>query len=490
MIKNSFNQIKRLFLATFLSFALLITLTPPASAATGQYIFPVIGKSSYSNDFTAPRSNGRHNAIDIIANKHQPIVAAASGTITYVAYPQPSWGFMVSIKSASNYEYDYIHMNNDNPGTDDGRGGAMHAYAPDIEQGKQVVRGQLLGWVGDSGNAESTVSHLHFEVRDSKGQPYNPYSKLGWAQRISDPVADYPAANGEFLPFGKFSNNNANLAYEDINNDGVKDMIVGAGYGSKPWVKIFSGIDNSKLLDFYPMSGKGNRGADVATGDFDGDGLKELLVGSQTFYGGKVAVFKYTGQNTVELVGKHTVYGGSVSDVRVAAGDIDGDGRDDIIAGAGPGGGPRITVLGIDGEVKKSFYPFSSNFRGGAEVTAGNVAGDGKDEIISAPFTNGSSYVRVHDDQLDKIKEFRTYASSYNNGVRLSSANIDVSSSYDEIATMPNNHYAMFKYFDVSGDRKKLVYPYEKWWEGTFDVAATNGDYKVIAGGNRRTSIR
>lgn len=473
---------------TFLSLAPL----PRASAATSQYIFPVLGSSDYTNDFNAGRFNGRHNAIDIIANKRQPIVSATDGVITYVAIPpHTTAGYFLNIRSDSGYTYSYLHMNNDNTGTDDGKGGPMQAFAPDIERGRRVVRGQLLGWVGDSGNAESTVSHLHFEVTNASDQPYNPYYKLNDAQRIQSPVA-YPQASDEILPFGRTSKTNANLAYDDLDRDGVNDYIVGAGYGSPPWVKVFSGRTKAKLLDFYPMSGKGNRGADVATGDVDGDGVREIIVGAKTMYGGKVAAYKMTGGKAVE-VGKQTVYGGTVSDVRVSAGDIDGDRKDEVYAGAGPGGGPRVKILDIvSGQEKRSFYPFRSDFRGGVDVSAGNMSGDAKDEIISVPFLNGSSLVRVHTADVQLLRTFTTYGrteTDYKNGVRISAGNID-RSGYDELVTMPNDYLGALKVFNNIGQQRTAVYPYEDWWVGRFDAAASSGDYAVIAGYNRRTSVR
>ncbi len=130
-------------------------------------IFPVIGSAYFSNDFNAARSGGPHHATDIFAAKLSPIVTPVNGTVYYVISPQASWGYSVGIRDSGGFEYNFLHMNNDNPGTDDGAGGEMHAYAPDMKVGNRVEKGQLLGYVGDSGNAENTPSHLHFEIYDS-----------------------------------------------------------------------------------------------------------------------------------------------------------------------------------------------------------------------------------------------------------------------------------------------------------------------------------
>ena len=101
----------RISIVSALVVSLILGLVPTASThAAIAMTFPVIGKASFTNDFDSARGSEKHNAIDIIAGKHQKVVAAVSGTITYVAYPQPSWGYMVRIVAPGGYEFDYIHL--------------------------------------------------------------------------------------------------------------------------------------------------------------------------------------------------------------------------------------------------------------------------------------------------------------------------------------------------------------------------------------------
>lgn len=142
--------------------------------------FPVDGPNNFRNDFGEPRGGGTrtHEGIDIIAAKMTPVVSTVDGYVSYVVSPQASWGYEVVVSDVDGYSYRYLHLNNDTPGTDDGKGGEANAYAPGIRRGVKVVKGQHIGWVGDSGNAEETVSHLHFEIRDRNRVAINPYLSL------------------------------------------------------------------------------------------------------------------------------------------------------------------------------------------------------------------------------------------------------------------------------------------------------------------------
>ena len=159
----------------------------PAITPSGppSIVFPVQGGATFTDDFGDPRSGGRiHEGNDLGAPKMTPIVAARAGTVRYAPFTQPSYGYIIGIAGDDGYTYNYLHINNDTPGTDDGNGGPQYAYAPGIQDGVQVSQGQHIAWVGDSGNAEGTISHLHFEIRMPDDTPVNPYPYLLAALQI------------------------------------------------------------------------------------------------------------------------------------------------------------------------------------------------------------------------------------------------------------------------------------------------------------------
>ncbi len=162
--------------------ALLPLASPAVAFDPGGIVFPVVGPTSFVDSFTAPRSGGRtHGATDIMAAKMQPVVAAGDGVVSWIGTSCCD----LAIDHGGGWSTRYIHLNNDTPGTDDGRGWGI---ADGIAVGIRVSRGQTIGWVGDSGNAEDAGSHLHFEIF-SGGERVNPYLYLLAAPRLVAPAA-------------------------------------------------------------------------------------------------------------------------------------------------------------------------------------------------------------------------------------------------------------------------------------------------------------
>lgn len=202
MDRQKFN----LFLISTLLITFLFLLSVKNSAqadslAPPDIIFPVEGGAVFNDDFGNARSGGRfHEANDLMTPKMTPIIAARGGTVVSAPSIEPSYGYMLSIAGDDGYKYNYLHINNDTPGTDDGLGGVQYAYAPGISRGSLVSQGQHIAWLGDSGNAEEAGSHLHFEIRLADGSPINPYPYLqaalkNYAWNISSVLEASPTIN-------------------------------------------------------------------------------------------------------------------------------------------------------------------------------------------------------------------------------------------------------------------------------------------------------
>ncbi len=193
---------RRAGLALVTAVALITSQTVPASAAdvapdadtaVRQIVFPVAGPSSYTDTFGACRSgcSRPHEGIDIMAPKLTKLVAARDATVTWLkdtATPDGSQGNYLTLRDSDGWEYWYIHINNDTPGTDDGANPPEWIFGPGITKGAEVSAGQLVGYVGDSGNAEDAGSHLHFEIHEPDGSVIDPFESLDQATKLASAV--------------------------------------------------------------------------------------------------------------------------------------------------------------------------------------------------------------------------------------------------------------------------------------------------------------
>jgi hypothetical protein len=157
-----------------------------ASGAVPQKIlFPVVGPVQYENDFGDPRGQGRHEGNDIMAGWRFPAVAVEPGTVR-IWTSSASAGCMLYLYGKSGTTYLYIHLNNDRGPKNDNRGKCRPgvAYAPGLQDGQRVRAGQLIGYVGDSGDANGVGYHLHFELHPGDGRAVSPYRWLRRAETL------------------------------------------------------------------------------------------------------------------------------------------------------------------------------------------------------------------------------------------------------------------------------------------------------------------
>jgi peptidoglycan hydrolase-like protein with peptidoglycan-binding domain len=187
---------------TVLGTVLLLAGVPaPAGAAVeaahqfGQVVdyplaFPVGGGAGAGSrsTFWDSRADGIHHAQDILAPKLTPLYAVADGNVAYVNWSHnpddldPERCCSLVITHEDGWQSWYLHLNNDSPGTDDGQAWGV---APDIAPGVHVEAGQLIGFVGDSGNCDTIAGcppHLHFELHDPADVIVDAYQALRAAE--------------------------------------------------------------------------------------------------------------------------------------------------------------------------------------------------------------------------------------------------------------------------------------------------------------------
>jgi hypothetical protein len=206
----------------------------------------------------------------------------------------------------------------------------------------------------------------------------------------------------------------------DLNGDGFADQIFGVGPGGGSTVQIRFGIDPilapvtlpGPPLEFDAFEPGFTGGIFLAAADVDGDGRAELAVSPDVGGGGRVQLFSVQPDNSVTLVDnffgiEDTAFRGGC---RVAFGDVDGDARADLIVGAGFLGGPRTAIFtgrgllnnaAVPPKLVGDFFAFpgidATRLRNGVFVTAGDVTGDGRAELIFGGGPGGGPRVFVLD---------------------------------------------------------------------------------------------
>jgi murein DD-endopeptidase MepM/ murein hydrolase activator NlpD len=148
--------------------------------------FPVGGVVRYTDTFGACRGENcsrRHMGNDLFARKLRPLIAAQTGRVTWLRTDASGTaGNGVGITDVRGWRYLYLHVNNDTPGTDDGANPPRWRFAPGVRMGAMVEAGDVVGYLGDSGNAETTPPHCHFELRRPDGVTISPYASLRAAE--------------------------------------------------------------------------------------------------------------------------------------------------------------------------------------------------------------------------------------------------------------------------------------------------------------------
>jgi hypothetical protein len=207
------------------------------------------------------------------------------------------------------------------------------------------------------------------------------------------------------------------VAVADVNGDGHADIITGPDAGGGPEVRVVDGKTQALLYDFFAFPGTFTGGVRVAGGDVNHDGKADIIAGKGP--GSDAAVALFSGK-TSSLLATWLPFPGFGGGVYVSAGDVNGDGFADIVVGAGAGGGPDVRVYsGANPAIKLSdFFAYNSNFTGGVRVAVADVDGDGFGDIITAPGSGGASDMRVFDvATLSRLDEFMAYDPSFLGGV-------------------------------------------------------------------------
>jgi murein DD-endopeptidase MepM/ murein hydrolase activator NlpD len=157
---------KRLGLRSRLAAAATAPVSPKIAPGASQYlaVFPVGGDNSYTDDFGAPRHQGRHEGVDIMADRGTPVLAVADGAVVRLSRAEEGLGgISLWLERADGTQYFYAHLT---------------SIADGLAESTRVQVGQVIGTVGNTGDARYGAPHLHFELHPGGGSAIDPYPHL------------------------------------------------------------------------------------------------------------------------------------------------------------------------------------------------------------------------------------------------------------------------------------------------------------------------
>ena len=305
--------------------------------------------------------------------------------------------------------------------------------------------------------------------------------------------SDYSLENS-FMAFDENFQGGASATVGDINGDGNNEIIVAPGPGGGPHIKVFKS-DGTLVSNFFAYTSGYRKGVNITTGDLDGDGKDEII--TSTRYGATPHVRVFDGNGVPKFTWGFFAYQENFrGGVNITTCDVDGDGSKEIITGAGPGGGPHVRVFHKDGSFAGlDYFPFSSDFTGGVTVACGNVDGGNEDELIFGVQTSDEAWVKVYKTNLEKtvLGMFSAFPESFQGGVNLASGDVD-RDGLDEIIVAANtgggSHIRIFEAYGFP--HPDSIFAYEDEFRGGVLVTAgdaNNDSYdEIIITPNRRST--
>jgi IPT/TIG domain/FG-GAP-like repeat len=233
---------------------------------------------------------------------------------------------------------------------------------------------------------------------------------------LYDPVTGAEA--GTAVPFPGF-NGPVKVASGDFNSDGVAELVAGAGFGGGPAIAILNSQTGAVMQSFFAFDPAFTGGVFVAVQDTNGDGILDIIAAAGPGGGPEVRIFNGANLNLLRSFYAYAEdFRGGVS---VASIDFNGDGILDLVTGAGPGGGPHVKVFdGATNSIISQWYAYPASFTGGVFVAVGDIGNDGSFEVVTGAGLGGAPVVAVWDPFTGALlAQFMAYSESFTGGVRV-----------------------------------------------------------------------
>ncbi len=233
---------------------------------------------------------------------------------------------------------------------------------------------------------------------------------------LFDPSTGLPI--GVVVPFPGYIGE-IRITSGDIDGDSVIDLVAGAGPGGGPAVVVINSVTGVVSQSFFAFDPNFRGGVFVAVRDINGDNILDIIVGAGAGGGPEVRIFDGRTNSILKSFFAYDVgFRGGVSLTTI---DFNHDGILDLVTGAGAGGAPHVKVFdGATGDIISQWYAYALDFLGGVYVAAGDIGNDGRIEVVTGPGSGSPPLVRVWDPlTATMLAQFYAYAEEFDGGVRV-----------------------------------------------------------------------
>ncbi len=260
-----------------------------------------------------------------------------------------------------------------------------------------------------------------------------------------------------------------NISSGDINGDGFSEIIASASGGSEPEVKVLD-ENGTVLKQFFAYNKNFRGGVKLAACDIDQNGSAEIITAPGFGGGPQIRIFDGEGKVRGQFFAYNKNFRGGAE---VACGDVDGDGNVEIVTGAGKGGGPHVRIFDAKGKLKSQFFAYNTNFHGGIKISLGEIDGalrNSKQEIIVSPGAGGGPQVRIFDNYGSLLGQFFAYSQNFKGGVNLSAGDINNDGLAEIITGAGQSGSPHVRAFKKDGELLSSFYAFDQKFDGGVNV--------------------
>lgn len=331
------------------------------------------------------------------------------------------------------------------------------------EAGARVAAGDVNG----DGKAEILAVPV-------QGRRVNAYTSSGGA-----PFRSFDAFGPEVV--GPIS-----IAAGDVAGDARAELVAAAPTSAGPQVKVIDVASGSAQTVFHPYGSEAASAVAVALGDVNGDGSLEIILSAVTPDGTEIQAIGADGTPVSDF---YVLDPSVIPGASLAAGDLDGDGKAEIVLGGGPTTAPwppvangpdqRVVVYNADGTRVGGFSAYPGLFQGGVRVALGKVSGGARPEVVTAPGPGMEPEINVFTqewlngrDRGTRLAHFLAYESSFTGGVSVATGDVDGNGLAEIVTAAGPGRPGEVRVFDFYGHIRLSFLAFGPEYTGGLSVAA------------------